>query len=151
MLAENLKKLRKQKEQKEHRRISKSNVSKELGLDLSAYGKWENGDRNPDMFSLIKLANYFDVSIDYLLDNEKSTPLCDEVLEINKAMEKVNQEDRQRMVETLKAAFPYAFDDYLWAMNVLQQNDYVMYNSIKAGNSELSKQDIIRIANELKK
>ena len=136
---------------RKEKNLTQADMANLFSISQTAYSKWERGVFEPDFKTLKKIANYFDVSVDYLLDNEKSTPLCDEVLEINKAMEKVNQEDRQRMVETLKAAFPYAFDDYLWAMNVLQQNDYVMYNSIKAGNSELSKQDIIRIANELKR
>lgn len=48
--------------------ISKRTLEKEAGLGTGATSKWnsENG-KNPNQKSLEKLANYFDVSIDYLM------------------------------------------------------------------------------------
>lgn len=42
-----------------------------LNLDQTAVSKWENGKAIPDTQILIQLADFFDVSTDYLL--EKST------------------------------------------------------------------------------
>lgn len=38
-----------------------------LGITTSAYGFYEQGKRDPDTATLIKIAQYFNVSIDYLL------------------------------------------------------------------------------------
>jgi transcriptional regulator with XRE-family HTH domain len=42
-----------------------------LGISRQAYGYYENGSRQPDFESLKTLANYFDVTIDYLLTGKK--------------------------------------------------------------------------------
>ena len=41
-----------------------------LGIDRTTYVKYEKGDNEPNNEVLIKLANYFNVSTDYLLGNE---------------------------------------------------------------------------------
>ena len=47
--------------------ISMTQLAKELGVSISVICYWENGKRFPDMFSLIKLSDYFKVSIDGLV------------------------------------------------------------------------------------
>lgn len=42
-------------------------VAKEIGISRASLGYYENGDRKPDIESLLKLANYYHVSCDYLL------------------------------------------------------------------------------------
>ena len=41
-----------------------------LNISTSAIGMYEQGRREPDNTTLKKIANYFNVSTDYLLDNE---------------------------------------------------------------------------------
>ncbi len=52
-------------------RMSKGLSLRELGsklnIDYSTLGHYESGRRRPDFDTLVKLADYFDVSIDYLL------------------------------------------------------------------------------------
>lgn len=38
-----------------------------LGITRQAYGKYESGKNEPDMSSLSKLADYFEVTADYLM------------------------------------------------------------------------------------
>lgn len=45
-------------------------LSKELGLSKGIISLWENGLREPNMSSLITLARFFNVSIDYLVGLE---------------------------------------------------------------------------------
>ena len=45
-------------------------IAKDLNLSVQAYCNYENGDLEPNFDTLIKLANYFGVSIDYLLGHE---------------------------------------------------------------------------------
>ena len=55
-------------------RKSKGATQKELadflGISRQAYANYENGNREPDNNTLLKLASYFNVSVDYLLGND---------------------------------------------------------------------------------
>ncbi|MGN1213143.1 MAG: helix-turn-helix domain-containing protein [Christensenellales bacterium] len=58
---ENLKSLRKEKG------IGQIELSKALQVSKGIISLWENGQREPSMSSIIKLAKFFDVSADYLI------------------------------------------------------------------------------------
>ena len=47
-----------------------SDIAKKINVSASTIGMWEQGRNQPDNDSLIKLANMFNVSTDYLLDND---------------------------------------------------------------------------------
>lgn len=51
----------------EERNLTAYRVRKDLGLANATMGMWLNSERFPDGKSLIKLADYFNVSIDYLV------------------------------------------------------------------------------------
>ena len=53
--------------------ISQSTLADVLGVTQQAVAKWETEKAEPDSKTLKKIANYFGVSIDYLLDNEPQT------------------------------------------------------------------------------
>ncbi len=58
---------------KELRKINKKtqkDIAKITGYKQTLISKWENNIREPDIRTLIKLANYFNVSVDYLIGNE---------------------------------------------------------------------------------
>ncbi|MCL2698227.1 MAG: helix-turn-helix domain-containing protein [Oscillospiraceae bacterium] len=58
----------------ETRSITAYRMSKDTGISERLIGYWKSGERQPAKDSLIKLADYFDVSVDYLLgrtDNPK--------------------------------------------------------------------------------
>ncbi len=50
--------------------IGQRQLAKVLGVSSGIISLWENGLREPGMSSLIKLANYFKVSLDYLVGLE---------------------------------------------------------------------------------
>ena len=60
MFGQNLKKLRTSKN------LSQSKLSKILGISSSTIGMYEQGRRFPDQTILTKIADFFDVSTDYL-------------------------------------------------------------------------------------
>lgn len=136
------------KELRKKKNLSQSTLADRLNVSQTAYGKWEIGTREPNIETIKFLANYFDVSIDYLLDND--TPIYNEALELNKAMTTVDSSTRKRMVDTLKSAFPFAFDEYEWALGVLKEQNAQVYSMLKEGKSELSKNDIINMAKAIK-
>lgn len=60
-----LKKIRKQK------KLSQLKVAMDLSISREALSYYENGKRSPDIEMLIKLSDYFNVSIDYLIKGEE--------------------------------------------------------------------------------
>ena len=56
-----LKKLRKE------RNVSQLKLAIDLNMNQNSISRYENGEREADYETLIKLANYFNVSLDYLL------------------------------------------------------------------------------------
>ena len=50
--------------------LTQHQLANELGIYQQAYARYESGDREPNIATLIELANYFDVSVDYLIGKE---------------------------------------------------------------------------------
>jgi len=48
--------------------ISQLKLSMDLSVNQNTISRYENGQREADYETLIKIADYFDVSIDYLLE-----------------------------------------------------------------------------------
>ena len=59
------------KELIERDNINQSILSRELKVTQSAIYRWLYFERTPDMFHLMQLAEYFNVSIDYLVFGDK--------------------------------------------------------------------------------
>ena len=56
--------------------VLQKDVADSLGITRQAYSNYENGERNPDNEMLLKLAEYFGVSVDSILrDSEDDDPL----------------------------------------------------------------------------
>ena len=55
------------KELRKSRKISQVKLAMDLNLNQNSISRYETGEREADYATLIALADYFDVSIDYLL------------------------------------------------------------------------------------
>jgi transcriptional regulator with XRE-family HTH domain len=55
------------KELRNLRRISQLKLAMDLNMNQNTISRYENLEREADYETLIKIADYFDVSIDYLL------------------------------------------------------------------------------------
>lgn len=55
---------------KKHKKTQEE-IAKVLGISRPAYTAYESGNRQPDYDSLIKLAAYYEVSLDYLLTGKE--------------------------------------------------------------------------------
>lgn len=55
------------KDLREDMDLRQSDVAEATGIDQRTLSNYETGKTNPDSFALIKLADFFDVSIDYLV------------------------------------------------------------------------------------
>lgn len=73
MLPETLKELR------EERGMKQAQIAIILGVKQNTYSNWENGTRNPSLEMLVKIADYYKTSTDYLLGRykEKECPAGD--------------------------------------------------------------------------
>ena len=67
-LGEHIKTLRKE------RGLQQKEVSVEVGIDQSNYSKIENGRREPSVTILKKLADLFEVSVDYIIEPNEDLP-----------------------------------------------------------------------------
>lgn len=45
---------------------TQAEVAKEIGFPLRTYCRYEHGENDPSLVPLVKLADYFGVSLDYL-------------------------------------------------------------------------------------
>lgn len=56
------------RELRKKRGISQLRLATELGMNQNSISRYESGEREADYRTLIRLADYFNVSIDYLLE-----------------------------------------------------------------------------------
>lgn len=64
---------------------SQQEVADYLGVSRQAYSHYENGKREPDLETLLKLGEYFECSVDEILrpSNEKKAPIQQDERPIN--------------------------------------------------------------------
>ena len=64
---------------------SQQEVADYLGVSRQAYSRYENGKREPDLETLLKLGEYFECSVDEILrpSNEKKAPIQQDERPIN--------------------------------------------------------------------
>lgn len=77
MLNNRLKSLRNEKN------VLQKDVADYLKISTSAYGFYEQGKRVPDTETITKLANYYNVSIDYLLGKSDIKESADDLIKNN--------------------------------------------------------------------
>lgn len=96
-ISHNLKKLRLEKG------LTQIELSKNLNINRATYAHYETGRREPDIETLKLLADYFNVSVDYLLGNSdiKTTPNSKE----DTPAEKISKLVKENKIGTLAAHF----------------------------------------------
>ena len=65
VFAEQLKTLRKKNS------LTQKELAEKVGVKQNSYANWENGNREPNIEMLVRIADYFDVSLDYLLGRKR--------------------------------------------------------------------------------
>ena len=75
---ERLKKLRKEKN------IYQLELANFIGVSRPTITQYESGDRRPDHDTLKNIANYFNVSVDYLLGNTDERSPADKIIQKDK-------------------------------------------------------------------
>ena len=106
MLAKRLKELR------EGKKYTQQQIAEKIGLKRAAYGAYETGLNTPDAQTLLKLANIFDVTTDYLLgrvDNKKQLYGL--------------SEEEKKLVEIVKTLTPKQTESLTDMLNMLIKKD----------------------------
>lgn len=85
------------------RNISQEEVARQIGITRSAYSHYEINNRQPVYETLIKLAAFFDVSLDYMIGGSASKhnfepPDAQETREIYHLLQRMNQEQRRKSI-----------------------------------------------------
>lgn len=83
---------------------SQQALANKLQVVRSTIAMWETGGSNPDNVMLQKIADTFNVSVDYLLGREeqKKDPAAeysDEVKKIYEILSQLNQENQEKLLE----------------------------------------------------
>jgi transcriptional regulator with XRE-family HTH domain len=114
MFAENLKKLRKNKG------LTQVQFAEIFNISSGTIAMWETNKRIPDTSMLIKIAEYFDVTVDYLLgkDNISNTGKKEDPVEadqdlviLNRNAKKLSPENRKKLLDMAKVMFKEEFDE----------------------------------------
>ncbi len=110
---ETLLQLRKQKG------LTQKDIADALGISRQAYANYETGNREPDLNTLKALSDFFNVSIDYLLDNKTEKPadegeLSEEVVIYHrdgKTVRRKFSKEQLKMISAMLDAIPDDPDD----------------------------------------
>lgn len=90
------------KELRENRNLTQAELAKLLKVSPSAIGMYEQGRRDPDSSTLKKLSVLFNVSVDYLLDNQ--LPQNDTLPALTPKDERQIAKDLENIVDSLNGA-----------------------------------------------
>lgn len=66
---------------REENRLTRNDFAKQLNISYSAISKYETNIRFPDKETLVRIADFFDVSVDYLLCRTNVKETADKIIE----------------------------------------------------------------------
>ncbi len=102
---------------REHQEFSQKEAAERLKILPDTYSRYERGIREPDYKTLKHIANFFHVSIDYLLDNEdeialETTPILDFTRFVMDGKYTIEQhfpdeDERKTIRDVIKAMYRY--------------------------------------------
>lgn len=81
--------------------LRQDEVAKMLGIGRTAYGAYELGDNLPPLNKLMMLAEFYNVSLDYIIYNEKASSEVDEVIMLYQRLSQKKQEEVQNFIRFL--------------------------------------------------
>lgn len=64
------------KELREKQGLTLDDIEEQTGIKRATFSRYENGKSEPKIATWKKLADYFDVSVDYLIGHEKASNHC---------------------------------------------------------------------------
>jgi len=91
------------RERREHKSLLQKDVANYIGISQQAVARWEKGETEPDSETLVKLAELFGCSVDYLLGRtDNPHPLDPEIKDMPLAFygntEGLNIEELEKII-----------------------------------------------------
>ena len=85
--------------------VSQAKVGEYIGCSGAVYSRYETGIRQPSIETMIKIANYFDVSLDFLIGNKEfeETTLSDKEMEVLSAYRMADRRAKEDALNLLKS------------------------------------------------
>lgn len=75
------------------KKLSREDLAGKIGVSYSAIAKYETGKREPDYDTLVKLSDFFNVTVDYLLGKSRNPNLTEkDEKDIAKRMAKIRKD-----------------------------------------------------------
>ncbi|ALS27853.1 Xre family transcriptional regulator [Paenibacillus sp. 32O-W] len=99
------------KELRLKRNLSQEEVARQIGITRSAYSHYEINNRQPVYETLIKLSDFFGVSVDYMIGgvHSRGAPqVTPEAIEIIRLLDDMDQEKRQKSLDKIRDAIRQA-------------------------------------------
>jgi transcriptional regulator with XRE-family HTH domain len=91
--------------------LTQEELAKKVGITTASIGMYETNSRKPSYDVLKKIANYFKVSHDYLLEEDHTQIDEPEVRAIQRAAKNMTPQDRKKMLKIIQATFEDAFSE----------------------------------------
>lgn len=111
------------KELRINKGYSQEKVAKILGVARTTITNYENGESKPDIEMLVKIANIFKCSIDYLLENDFDTSQQKQLTTIEPKEKSKLTEKQRECVEIIKIMTPKQVERvYYFMLGLTQQN-----------------------------
>ena len=66
---------------RKEKKLTQEQLAEQLGVASRSISRWENGVNMPDIDIVIEIANYYDVSIEEILDGERKVDMVDKKTE----------------------------------------------------------------------
>lgn len=100
-IQENIRKYRKQ------RGLTQEELAETMGVSCAAVSKWENGQCAPDLSTLAALADYFEISVDTLLDHRVRADRLESLLgDLERAADSHETDRAEELCEKLLRNYP---------------------------------------------
>lgn len=87
---------------RKNKKMTQSDLAKQLNVDRSTIGKWENDSSTPDFQKLLKIASFFDVETDFLLGNYKGKRRKEIMEKIVHIIYDLTSEEEEKLIEYAK-------------------------------------------------
>lgn len=105
--------MEKLKELRKAKGISLKELGSIVGVAESTMSLYENGKRQPDYEILLKLAEFFGVTVDYLLrGSNESECLPEELVILNRGARKMSPENRKKLLDMARIMFKEDFKEF---------------------------------------